>query len=102
MTDYCVRTIRLCTIEFDPVKNEVNILKHGLSFERAAEFDFATALYAVDIRRDYGENKIRALGFLDNRLHALVFVETSLGIRIISFRKANRLEVTHYETQTQT
>lgn len=89
-------------IEFDPAKNEVNIRKHGLSFARTAAFDFDTALYTVDTRRDYGETRIRALGYLDKRLHALVFAETTMGIRIISFRKANRREVTHYESQTKT
>jgi uncharacterized DUF497 family protein len=71
-----------------------------LSFERAHEFDFEAAIYVVDNRRDYGEIRFRALGYLDQRLHALVFVEISGGIRIISFRKANRREVVLYESQT--
>jgi len=88
-------------IDFDPVKNAKNIRERGLSFIRAADFDFATAIFAVDARRDYGEIRHRALGLLDGRLHALVFVETVLGIRVISFRKANSREVKRYETQTR-
>ena len=42
-------------IEFDPAKNARNIELRGLSLERVAEFDFATAVFAVDARRDYGE-----------------------------------------------
>jgi len=89
-------------IEFDPAKNTRNIRERDLSFERAAEFEFDTALYMVDSRRDYGEIRIRALGYLDRRLHSLVFIETLQGIRIVSFRKANTREVKRYESQTQT
>lgn len=77
-------------IEFDPVKDERNIRERGLSFERAAEFDFETAFYAADSRRDYGETRVRALGYLGDRLHALVYVGIPQGIRVISLRKANQ------------
>jgi len=96
-----VHTINHTDIRFDPAKNASNIASRGLSFERAAEFDFRTAIFTVDSRRDYGELRRRALGFLDGRLHALVFVETAEGIRVISFRKANKREVRWYEQETQ-
>lgn len=88
-------------VSFDPDKNERNIRERGLSFERVAEFDFQTAIVVVDDRRDYGETRLRALGILSGRLHALVFVETATGIRVISFRKANKREVQHYEQATR-
>ncbi len=65
-------------------------------------FEFETAVFKQDTRRDYGEIRIRALGYLDGRLHALVFTETAQGIRVISFRKANKHEVLAYEQETQT
>ena len=79
-------------IEFDPVKNARNIRERNLPFERAAEFDFDTAVYLADDRQDYGEFRIIAVGYLDKRLHVLCFVETQIGIRVISFRKANLRE----------
>ncbi len=88
-------------IDFDSAKNEWNILQRELSFERVANFDFKTAVFSVDARRDYGEIRRRALGLLDGRLYALVFVETADGIRVISFRKANKREVNRYEAATQ-
>jgi len=88
-------------ITFDPVKNAHNIESRGLSFERVRDFEFEMALFTPDLRRDYGEARIRALGWLDKRMHALVFVETQLGIRVVSFRKANKREVKIYETQTK-
>jgi uncharacterized DUF497 family protein len=79
-------------ISFDPAKNDKNIRERGLSFERAAEFDFESAIFLVDGRHDYGEVRRIAVGYLDGRLHVLCFVETPGGIRVISFRKANRRE----------
>lgn len=92
-----VRTINAVEVSFDPAKSERNVRERGLSFERAAEFDFETAVYRFDVRREYGECRIGALGLLDGRVHALVFVETAAGIRVISFRKANTREVRRYE-----
>lgn len=87
-------------ISFDLAKNALNIELRGLSFERAADFEFETALFSQDLRQDYGEMRLRALGLLGKRVHALVFVETALGIRVVSFRKANKREVAIYESQT--
>lgn len=79
-------------VSFDPAKSERNVLERGLSFDRVRDFDFGTAAYWVDSRRDYPEMRYVALGYLDNRLHVMVFQETRDGIRVISFRKANERE----------
>lgn len=83
-------------IEFDPVKSERNRRDRGLPFDRAADFDFSDALVAIDDRRDYGEVRHVALGFMDDRLHVLCFTEMPEGIRVISLRKANAREVARY------
>ena len=88
-------------INFDPAKNQLNIEQRGLAFERVADFDFQTAVFSIDDRFDYGEIRHQALGFIDGRLYALVFAETAGGIRVISFRKANKREVNRYEAATQ-
>ena len=56
-------------ITYDPAKNERNIRERGLSFERAADFDFKTALIADYFRN--GEMRRIAAGYLDKRLHLL-------------------------------
>lgn len=87
-------------IQFDPAKNARNILERDLPFSRAVDFDFSTALFRQDRRRPYPELRFIAIGYLDGRLHVLVFTEAGNGIRVISFRKANAREVKLYE-QTQ-
>ena len=79
-------------LTYDPAKSARNVKERGLSFERALEFDFQSAKYWEDVRVDYSETRYVALGYLDDRLHVLVFQETEEGIRVISFRKANERE----------
>jgi uncharacterized DUF497 family protein len=57
-------------ITFDPEKVHRNKVERGISFERAVDFDFDTAIYVEDDRKDYGEKRIRSLGMLGGRLHA--------------------------------
>ena len=83
-------------ITFDHQKNASNIRERELSFELAAEFEFETAHVETDTRRDYGETRYVAIGKLFSRVHVLCFTETSEGIRVISFRKANDREVKEY------
>ncbi|MEQ1668325.1 MAG: BrnT family toxin [Sulfuriferula sp.] len=88
-------------ITFDPDKNIRNIELRNLSFDKAAEFGFVDAIYLIDNRHDYNEVRHIAIGYLDGRLHHLCFVETAMGIRVISFRKANAREAKrHGKAQT--
>ncbi len=86
-------------ITYDSAKNTTNIEQRGLSFEQVASFDFSTAMIVEDQRRAYPERRFQALGLLEQRLHMLVFTPVAGGIRVISFRKANRREVRRYEQE---
>ncbi|RPJ16970.1 MAG: BrnT family toxin [Desulfobacteraceae bacterium] len=87
-------------IDFDPTKSERNTKLRSLSFDRAVDFDWETAVYYEDERTDYPEIRIIALGFLGVRLHVICFTPIDDGVRIISFRKANRREVRDYDEET--
>jgi uncharacterized protein len=87
-------------IEFDDAKSRRNASERGLPFERAAEFEWESAIYEEDVRKEYGERRIVAIGFLEERLHVLCFTPIEDGARIISFRKANAREVKVYEQET--
>lgn len=81
-------------ITYDPAKNERNIRERGLSFDRAADFDFATAVYLTEVR--HGETRRIAVGYLDKRLHLLCYIPKPDGIRVVSFRKTNQREAKRY------
>ncbi|MDY7574410.1 BrnT family toxin [Actimicrobium sp. CCI2.3] len=89
-------------MSFDAHKNARNITLRGLDFALACKFDFQTAVIWIDSRKEYSEVRISALGLLDGRLYSLVFTETANGIRVISFRKANRREAKRYEQEIKT
>jgi len=87
-------------ITYDPNKNQQNIRDRDLSFDQAADLDWDNAWIYKDKRNDYGETRYVAYSMLDERLHFICFSETEEGIRVISFRKANRREVKLYEQKT--
>ena len=84
-------------ITYDPIKNNKNIAERGISFNSVSLLDFNSALVCIDNRKDYGEIRYIAIGYISDRLYVLVFTETENGIRVISLRKANQREVKHYE-----
>ena len=50
--------------EWDESKRVANFAKHGVDFIDAEQFEWATAIEAMDNRCDYGEDRWVALGFL--------------------------------------
>lgn len=86
-------------IEFDAAKSARNEKERGLPFSLVAELDWQTALVSEDDRREYPERRFVALAFLGERLHVACFTPVKGGIRVISFRKANRREVKAYEQE---
>ena len=87
-------------VTFDPAKDAANMAKHGVSLTEAAGFEWGSAVVWPDTRRDYGEARMVALGYIGLRIMALVFVdrppEKPTERRIISLRKANSREVKRY------
>lgn len=81
----------------DPGKERRNLAERGLSLDLAERLDWATALVWEDRRRDYGERRYCVLGFIEDRLHSVVFTPRDGRPRIISLRKANKREVNRYE-----
>jgi len=83
-------------IEFDPGKDEANIVKHGVSLALADQLDWDAALVWLDERFGYEELRMIALAPETNRLYYVAFVEHGEARRIISLRRAERREVLHY------
>jgi uncharacterized DUF497 family protein len=89
-------------IEFDPVKDEQNMGKHGVSLALAGLLNWLEARIRKDTRHDYSEDRYQAFATLEERLYFVVFTlrNSADGVpamRVISVRKANRKEVKDYE-----
>jgi uncharacterized protein len=97
-----VDTIKPVAISFDPAKNAANIRARGLPFSLVRdEFDWASAKVIEDTRRDYGERRFRALGYIGVRLHAVIYTLRATGMHVISLRKANGREARRYAEKTE-
>ena len=83
-------------IEFDPLKDQANARKHGVSLRLAHELDWDAALVWVDHRHDYGELRMIALAPQPPVLFDIAFVDRGDVRRIISLRRANQREAKHY------
>lgn len=80
-------------ITFDPLKDAINRIQHGVSLDLAREIAWDDAVFEVDGRRDYGE--VREIGFapIRGRTFCVVFTRRNDALRIISLRRANKREV---------
>ena len=83
-------------LEFDPAKDAANREKHGVSLALAGELDWNAALVWVDERFEYYEIRMIALAPRSRILYYVAFIDRGEARRIISLRRANRREVTHY------
>lgn len=99
---FCIYVYTLTEWTRTPKKEGRNIAERGLSLDLAEQVDWTTALIWEDKRKDYGEKRYCVLGFIEHRLHSVVFTSRNGKPRVISLRKANKREVNRYEKSIQT
>ena len=80
--------------EWDEAKRRGNIAKHGIDFAAIDRFQWSAALIEPDDR--HSEPRFRALGYIERRLHTVVYTERGGNTRIISIRKSNLKEEDRY------
>lgn len=83
--------------EWDEVKEEANIRKHGIDFTTAVAA-FADPLRRIipDDRFEYGEPRSIAFGEVHSVLYMIVHANRGDAVRIISARRATRGERRSY------
>jgi uncharacterized DUF497 family protein len=81
--------------EWDSEKADTNLAKHGVAFDLAKDFDFATALEYED-RDSFGEMRIIAIGWIGALLYYMSYTERGEAIRVISLRRATKKEARTY------
>lgn len=82
--------------EWDSIKNQRNIEKHGIDFTDAVRIFERPTLTVVDNRRDYGEKRIAAMGAIEDVILYVVYTVRDNVLHIISARRANRRERKKY------
>jgi|KBSMisStandDraft_5_1062788.scaffolds.fasta_scaffold335232_2 uncharacterized DUF497 family protein len=82
--------------EWDDAKRQSNLAKHGLDFVDVERLDWRVAHIGRDARFDYGEDRFTAYGLLDDVLMVVIFTWRGEAMRIVSYRRANRMERKRY------
>lgn len=78
--------------EWDQAKAEANDLKHGVDFVAATDvFGDPSGIEKID-PRGYDEERTRLIGMGAGALPTVVFTERGESVRIISARRAAKLE----------
>jgi uncharacterized protein len=82
-------------IEFDPDKNKLNKIKHGLGLARASEMD--VLVFVMDER--FEEPRFRLYGRIDGTMCCLAGTDRDGVIRVISLRRAHIKAVKRYVSE---
>ena len=89
--------------EWEDAKAAENVRNHGLSFAQATQaFRDTFAVEWIDLREDYGEERIILLGMAGGQLLTVVYTEREERIRIISARRATKYEQDLYYRENAT
>jgi uncharacterized protein len=85
--------------EFDPAKDEANRFKHGLrlSFGQRV-FDDPVLVLIPSFRQRDGEDRFKAVGLIDGKLHTVVYTMRDQRVRLISVRRSNAGEQRNYDS----
>ena len=85
--------------EWDPVKSEGNLRKHGVAFEEARTvFDDPVSITFDDLEHSTAEERAITVGYSDRgRLLIVCHTRRETSIRLISARRATREERRRHE-----
>jgi uncharacterized DUF497 family protein len=75
--------------DWDPGKHEKTRRERGFGFDYAARIFAGRVVEIVDRRRDYGEERIRAIGEIDGRVCVVIYTGRGMVRWIISAWKAS-------------
>ena len=78
------------SFEWDAEKEVTNVAKHGIDFVQASQIFKGCILERVDTRKDYGEERIIALGEYDGVLLCVVYTYRNETRRLISAWRASK------------
>ncbi len=78
--------------EWDEAKSRHALSERGFGFDYAARIFLGPTLEQRDVRRDYGEIRITAIGQVDDDILFVVYTDRGNVRRIVSARLASRKE----------
>ena len=83
-------------VTYDEAKRATNLAKHGIDLGECATVFDAPMLTEEDAREAYGEQRLRSLCWLNQRVAMLVWTERDTGPHLISCRYGEPHETRRY------
>ncbi len=91
------------SFEWDEAKRRLNLAKHGVDFIDIVPLFDGPVIEDLDERRDYGEDRIIALGAVQQEVFMVVYTWRDESRRLISARKAgNNARKKYYTSYPRT
>jgi uncharacterized DUF497 family protein len=84
--------------EYDEVKSDLNLRKHGINFQTATRLWEDSHLLEIQAKSE-DEPRFLVIGQLDGKHWSAVITYRNQQIRLISVRRSRKLEVELYESQ---
>ncbi|MEK6806727.1 MAG: BrnT family toxin [Pseudomonadota bacterium] len=85
-------------IIYDPAKRLDTLAARDLDFMDAVKVFAGTTFEFEDVRKDYGERRMVCIGFLDDRMVMVGYVQRGADRHVFSMRRCNDREIRRYQT----
>ena len=86
------------TFEYDEVKSDLNLRKHGINFQTATRLWEDSHSLEIQAKSE-DEPRFLVIGRLDSKHWSAVITYRNQQIRLISARRSRKLEVELYESR---
>ena len=87
----------MITFEFDEIKSQANLLKHGIDFIDAQALWDDPSLLEIPAKLE-DEPRYLIIGLIQNKHWSAIITYRGLNVRLISVRRSRTEEVTLYES----
>lgn len=85
--------------EWDEAKRQANLAKHDVDIVNAVLIFENDVFTEEDARYDYGEIRLRSIGFVGNRCYVVIHTERNGATRLISAWLGGRRDRRKYQTR---
>lgn len=105
---YCLPVVqyergRRIQFEWDFAKTDANLEKHGIDFDDAVRVFEDPRAQTTDVAMpEYGEERFKTVGMVDERIIAVIYTDRGANRRLISARRSRRNERRDYDSQGPT
>ncbi len=86
------------TFEYDEVKSDLNLRKHGINFQTATRLCEDSHLLEIQAKSE-DKPRFLVIGLLDGKHWSAVITYRNQRIRLISVRRSRKLEMELYESR---